>query len=106
MSIWQSPTHWQSAADFLVIAGVIYLLLRWGKEARALRISVIIFFLRSAATLARQLNMTGHGMEMCLRFWPWLFCFSRNCETPCCVWISLAGSSHEMRLSVRVTYGR
>jgi diadenylate cyclase len=58
MSIWHTVIRWQSAADFLVVALVIYLLLRWGKEARALRISVIILFLRFAATLARQLNMT------------------------------------------------
>ena len=57
MSTWQSVIRWQTAADFIVVAISIYLLLRWGKEARALRVSVIILFLRFGATLARQLNM-------------------------------------------------
>lgn len=30
--------RWQSVVDFLVLASAIYLLLRWGKEVRALRI--------------------------------------------------------------------
>lgn len=54
---WQSAVRWQSPADFLVVAVVIYLVLRWGKEARALRVSLVILLLRFAASLARQQNL-------------------------------------------------
>jgi len=49
--------RWQSAADVIVLALAIYLLLRWSREARALRLAVSILALRVAALLTRQLNL-------------------------------------------------
>ncbi len=49
--------HWQSVVDFLVLAVAIYLLLRWSREARALRIALTIFALRVGALLAGQLDL-------------------------------------------------
>src|SRR5262245_29215929 len=49
--------HWQSAADVLVLATAIYLLLRWSREARALRLALSILALRIAALVASQLDL-------------------------------------------------
>jgi uncharacterized protein (TIGR00159 family) len=49
--------RWQSAADVFVLAVAIYLLLRWSREARALRLALTILALRVAALLTRQLNL-------------------------------------------------
>jgi diadenylate cyclase len=49
--------HWQSAVDFLVLAVALYLLLRWSRQARALRLAVSILALRVGALLARQLGL-------------------------------------------------
>ena len=49
--------HWQSAVDFLVLAIAVYLLLQWGRQARALRLAVSIFGLRVGALVARELGL-------------------------------------------------
>ncbi|PWT82160.1 MAG: TIGR00159 family protein [Blastocatellia bacterium] len=49
--------RWQSAADVVVLAVAIYLLLRWSREARALRLAMSILALRVAALIARQLDL-------------------------------------------------
>jgi diadenylate cyclase len=49
--------HWQSAVDFLVLAVALYLLLRWSRQARALRLALSILALRVGALLARQLDL-------------------------------------------------
>jgi diadenylate cyclase len=48
---------WQSAVDLAVLAIAIYWLLRWSKEARALRRSLGILGLWMASLVARQLNL-------------------------------------------------
>jgi diadenylate cyclase len=52
-----STVHWQSVVDFVVLAVAINLLLRWSREARALRLTLTILALRVGALLARQLNL-------------------------------------------------
>jgi len=47
---------WQNLEDFVVLAIAISLLLRWGKEVRAFRVSLGIVGLK-AALLARQLDL-------------------------------------------------
>lgn len=49
--------HWQSIVDFVVLTVGIYLLLRWSRDARALRVTLIILALRVGALLARQLDL-------------------------------------------------
>ena len=44
--------RWQSIVDFIVLLTSVYLLLVWGKQARALRIALGIVGLRVAAILA------------------------------------------------------
>ncbi|MEP7306684.1 MAG: diadenylate cyclase [Acidobacteriota bacterium] len=53
--------RWQSVADFSVLAVAIYLLLRWGREARALRLALSILGLRLGALVARQLGLLITG---------------------------------------------
>jgi uncharacterized protein (TIGR00159 family) len=48
---------WQSAVDLAVLAIAIYWILRWSKEARALRRSLGILGLWMISLLARQLNL-------------------------------------------------
>jgi len=52
-----STVHWQSVVDFVVLAIAIYLLLRWSREARALRFSLTILAFRVGALIARQLGL-------------------------------------------------
>jgi uncharacterized protein (TIGR00159 family) len=52
-----SSVHWRSAIDFLVLVVAIYFLLRWSREARALRLTLAILALRVGALLARQLDL-------------------------------------------------
>jgi diadenylate cyclase len=52
-----SFVHWQSAVDFCVLAVAVYLLLRWSREARALRLTLTILAFRVGALLARQLDL-------------------------------------------------
>lgn len=49
--------RWQSWVDFLVLAAVLYVLLRWAKQARALRIALGIVGLHVGALLARQFDL-------------------------------------------------
>lgn len=49
--------RWQTIVDFAVLTAAIYLLLRWGKEARASRVALAIVGLRAASLLARQLDL-------------------------------------------------
>src|SRR5215470_16296304 len=49
--------RWQNIFDFIVLALAIYLLLRWGREARAFRIALVILGLRAGSILARQLDL-------------------------------------------------
>jgi uncharacterized protein (TIGR00159 family) len=49
--------RWQNVVDFVVLTTAIYLLLRWGKEARAFRVSLAIVGLRAASLLARQFDL-------------------------------------------------
>lgn len=49
--------RWQSAVDFLVLTAAVYLLLKWSREARALRFALGILALRVGALLARQLDL-------------------------------------------------
>jgi uncharacterized protein (TIGR00159 family) len=53
--------RWQSIIDLLVLATAIYLLLRWGRDARAFRVSLAVVGLRAAAVLARQLDLAVTG---------------------------------------------
>jgi uncharacterized protein (TIGR00159 family) len=50
--------RWQSALDFFVLAAAIYVLLRWARQARAVRIALAILGLNSAALLARNYDLT------------------------------------------------
>jgi diadenylate cyclase len=52
------PVRWQSAVDFFVLALAIYLLLRWAKQARAVRIVLAILGLHAAALLTRDYDLT------------------------------------------------
>lgn len=49
--------RWQSAVDFAVLVLATYLLLRWSKEARALRVSLGILGLYVGAQLARHFDL-------------------------------------------------
>jgi diadenylate cyclase len=53
--------RWQSAVDFLVLAVAIYLLLRWSRVARALRLALSIMALRVGALVAGQLGLPITG---------------------------------------------
>jgi uncharacterized protein (TIGR00159 family) len=49
--------HWQSLVDFGVLAGAIYLLLGWAKQARAVRIALGILGLHVGALVARNYDL-------------------------------------------------
>jgi len=49
--------HWQSAVDFVVLTIALYLVLRWGRQARALRLALTVLALRVGALLARQFDL-------------------------------------------------
>lgn len=53
--------RWQSVVDFLVLLGAVYLLLAWGRQARALRIALGILAIRAGALLAQQLDLVLTG---------------------------------------------
>ncbi len=53
MSSWS----WRSAIDFCVLTSALYLLLRWSREARALRLALTIVGLRVSAFMAGELNL-------------------------------------------------
>jgi diadenylate cyclase len=49
--------RWQSVVDFVVLAPSIYLLLRWSRDARALRVTIGILVLEAGALVAGQLDL-------------------------------------------------
>jgi diadenylate cyclase len=49
--------RWQSVVDFVVLAPSIYLLLRWSRDARALRVTLGILGLEAGAVIAGQLDL-------------------------------------------------
>jgi len=49
--------RWQSCVDFIVLAGAIYLLLGWAKQARAVRIALGIIGLHVGALVARNYDL-------------------------------------------------
>ncbi len=51
------PVRWQSLVDFIVLAGAVYLLLGWAKQARAVRIALGIIGLHAAALVARNYDL-------------------------------------------------
>jgi diadenylate cyclase len=56
-----SAIRWQSAVDFFVLALGIYLLLRWSREARSLRLALGILALRVGSIMARHLGLLITG---------------------------------------------
>jgi uncharacterized protein (TIGR00159 family) len=57
MKVEMPPIRWQSAVDFVVLAGAIYMILRWAKQARAVRIAIGIIGLHLGALLARNYDL-------------------------------------------------
>ena len=49
--------RWQTLLDFVVLAVAIYLLLRWSRDARALRVTFGILGLEAGALIARQFDL-------------------------------------------------
>jgi uncharacterized protein (TIGR00159 family) len=52
-----SFARWQTVVDFLVLAVVFYVMLRWARSARALRIALGVVGLHALALLARELDL-------------------------------------------------
>jgi diadenylate cyclase len=52
-----SLVRWQTAVDFVVLTIAFYVLLRWARSARALRIALGVVGLHALALLARQLDL-------------------------------------------------
>ncbi len=50
--------RWQSTVDFLVLAAAIYVLLKWARQARAVRIALVILGLNAGALVARNYDLT------------------------------------------------
>jgi diadenylate cyclase len=50
--------RWQSIVDFVVLVAAIYFMLRWSREARALRVTLGILALEAGALIARQVHLT------------------------------------------------
>ena len=48
---------WQQIVDFFVLAVALYLLLRWARQARAMRIALWVVFLHAASLLARHFEL-------------------------------------------------
>ncbi len=51
------PFRWQSVIDFAVLAIAFYIVLRWAKQARAVRIALLIIGLHAGALLARNYDL-------------------------------------------------
>jgi hypothetical protein len=49
--------RWQSIVDFVVLASSIYLLVRWSRDARALRVTVGILGSEVGALVAGQFDL-------------------------------------------------
>jgi DNA integrity scanning protein DisA with diadenylate cyclase activity len=52
-----TSVRWQSVVDFLVLAAAFYGLLRWARQARALRLALGVVSLHAAALLASHLDL-------------------------------------------------
>jgi|YelNatPaOPRAMG01_1025707.scaffolds.fasta_scaffold11512_7 diadenylate cyclase len=50
--------HWQGVADFVALSVALYLLLRWAKQARALRVVGLLVGLQAASRILRHLDLT------------------------------------------------
>lgn len=50
--------RWQNAVDFAVLVAAIYVVLRWSRDARALRVTLGILALEAGALIGRQLHLT------------------------------------------------
>jgi DNA integrity scanning protein DisA with diadenylate cyclase activity len=50
--------RWQSIVDFVVLVAAIYFVLRWSREARALRVTLGILALEAGALIVRQVHLT------------------------------------------------
>jgi len=53
--------RWQNAVDLAVLAGAIYMLLRWARGTRALRLVLVIFALYGSGRLAWKYDLTITG---------------------------------------------
>jgi diadenylate cyclase len=53
--------HWQSVVDFLVLAAVFYVVLRWARQTRALRVIVWIAGVQAASRVAGWLDLVITG---------------------------------------------
>jgi diadenylate cyclase len=49
--------HWQNVVDFAVLATAFYILLLWARQARAMRIALVIVGLHAGALLARRFEL-------------------------------------------------
>ncbi|HTT64023.1 MAG TPA: diadenylate cyclase [Bryobacteraceae bacterium] len=49
--------RWQSAVDFVVLTGALYILLRWAQQARALRVALVVLGLHAAAVVSRHFDL-------------------------------------------------
>lgn len=57
MSVTVYGLRWQSIVDFVVLASSIYLLLRWSRDARALRVTIGILGSEVGALVAGQFDL-------------------------------------------------
>lgn len=57
MSVTVYGLRWQSIVDFVVLASSIYLLVRWSRDARALRVTVGILGSEVGALVAGQFDL-------------------------------------------------
>ena len=57
LSMTVSGLRWQSVVDFVVLAPSIYLLLRWSRDARALRVTIGILALEAGALVASRFDL-------------------------------------------------
>jgi hypothetical protein len=61
--------RWQSLVDFLVLVTAIYQILRWGKEARALRIVLEIVMLGIGSLLTAHLGLKAAALGLAALAW-------------------------------------
>jgi uncharacterized protein (TIGR00159 family) len=50
--------RWQGILDFVILVAAIYFVLRWSRDARALRVTLGILALEAGALIARQVHLT------------------------------------------------
>jgi uncharacterized protein (TIGR00159 family) len=51
------PLDWRRIVDFIVLAGTLYIVLRWASRARAMRIVLVITALYAGVLIARQFDL-------------------------------------------------